>query len=162
MLQHLIFTYTINLGHLEQLVKDLSDEQMVQQPKGVVNHPAWTLGHLAVASNYVAKVLGVDSTFSADWEETFKTGGVPSPDPTTFPSKDAILAELRAQHDRVADAMEKVDPAIFTKELHDDRFRDHFPTIGDFCNYLMTAHEGNHIGQIVAWRRVMGLGSITD
>jgi hypothetical protein len=158
---HIIFTYTFNLGHLEQLVKDLSDEQMVQQPNGVVSHPAWTLGHLAAASSYVAKVLGLESTFPADWEERFKTGGVPSADASTFPSKDAILAELRAQHQCVADAIVKADPAIFSKELPDEGAREHFPTIGDFCSYLMTAHEGNHIGQIAAWRRAMGLGSAT-
>jgi hypothetical protein len=154
MLKHIIFTYTFSLGHLQRLVEDLSDGQMVRLPKGVVNHPAWTLGHLAAASNYVAKVLELDSTFPADWEEKFKTGGVPTTEASAFPSKEAILAELRAQHGRVADAMVHADPAIFTKE--------YFPTIGDFCAYLMTAHEGNHIGQIVAWRRAMGLGSATD
>ncbi len=162
MLKHLIFTYKFNLSHLEQLVHDLSGEQMVQQPNGIVSHPAWTLGHLASASNTIGKVLGLDSTFPADWGETFKTGGVPSAEASIFPSKDRILAELSAQHQRVGDAVEKADPAIFTKELPDERFRDHFPTTGDFCGYLMTAHEGNHIGQIAAWRRAMKLGSITD
>ncbi len=38
----------------------------------------------------------------------------------------------------------KADSAIFTKELPNEGARDHFPTIGDFCSYLMTAHEGNH------------------
>jgi hypothetical protein len=38
----------------------------------------------------------------------------------------------------------KADPAIFSKELPDEGAREHFPTIGDFCSYLMTAHEGNH------------------
>ena len=47
MIPNLIHTYQFNLRHIEGLVKDLTDEQMVQQPAGLVNHPMWTLGHLA-------------------------------------------------------------------------------------------------------------------
>ena len=68
MLKHVIFTFKVNLEHLEKLVQDLTDEQMVQQPHGVVNHPAWTLGHLASDSDIMAKMLGLDSTFPTDWE----------------------------------------------------------------------------------------------
>ena len=68
MQEHLIFTYRFNLGHIRSLVKDLTDEQMVAQPHGVVNHPAWTLKHLASSANYVAKTLGLESTFPPDWE----------------------------------------------------------------------------------------------
>ena len=44
MIQHVIHTYRFNLGFAELLVKDLSPDQMVQQPNGVVNHPAWPSG----------------------------------------------------------------------------------------------------------------------
>ena len=30
-------------------------------------------------------------------------------------------------------------------------------TVGDFAIFLMTAHEMDHLGQIAAWRRAMGL-----
>ena len=160
MLQHLVFTYQFNLQHAKQLVKDLTGEQMVQQPGGLVNHPAWTLGHLASASNMLAKSFGLESTFPADWEEHFKTGGTPSADGAAFPSKDEILAELSTQHDRVAAVIKNADPELFEKES-DEGLREHFPTIGDFAVYLMSAHEGTHIGQIAAWRRAMGLDSGT-
>ena len=161
MRQHLAFAFRFNLGHAETLVKDLTDEQMIQQPHGVVNHPAWTLGHLASAANMVAKQLGKESTFPADWEEKFKTGGVPSGDGSTYPSKDRLLAELKTQHERATDAVANADPALFAKEFPDESARKYFPTVGDFTAYLLTAHEGNHLGQIAAWRRAMGLGPST-
>ena len=77
MQEHVIFTYRFNLGHIRSLVKDLTDEQMVAQPHGVVNHPAWTLKHLASSANYVAKTLGLESTFPPDWEATPTVDGVP-------------------------------------------------------------------------------------
>ena len=159
MREHLLFTYKFNLGHLESQVKDLTDEQMVQQPHGVVNHPAWTLCHLASASNHTGVALGLESTFPAEWEAAAKTGGVPGADASQYPSKDALLAELKKQHERVAEAVAKADPAIFAKEFPDEGTRKHFPTIGDFVDYLLSAHEANHIGQIAAWRRAAGLSS---
>ena len=157
MREHLLFTYKFNLGHLESQVKDLTDEQMVQQPHGVVNHPAWTLCHLASASNHTGVALGLESTFPAEWEEAAKTGGEPSPDASKYPSKDALLAELKKQHERVAAAVAAADPAVFAKEFPDEGTRKHFPTIGDFVEYLLAAHEAGHIGQLAAWRRALGL-----
>ena len=159
MREHLLFTYKFNLGHLESIVKDLTDEQMVQQPHGVVNHPAWTLCHLASASNHTGVALGLESTFPADWEAAAKTGGVPVADSLQYPSKQALLGELKKQHERVAEAVANADPAVFAKEFPDEKTRKVFPKMGDFVDYLLSAHEAGHIGQLAAWRRAMGLAS---
>ena len=157
MQEHLIFTYRFNLGHIRSLVKDLTAEQMVAQPHGVVNHPAWTLKHLASSANYVAKTLGLDSTFPPDWEATPTVDGLPSGDASQYPSKEALLAELSAQHERVAEALAGADPALFAREFPEEGMRKYFPRIGDALGYMLTAHEATHIGQLAAWRRAMGL-----
>lgn len=159
MREHLLFTYKFNLGHLESLVEDLTDEQMVRQPHGLVNHPAWTLCHLASASNHTAVALGLESTLPEDWEAAGKTGGTPSGDVSRYPSKAALIAELRKQHERVAAAVAGADAAVFAREYPDEKTRKFFPTMGDFVDYLLSAHEANHIGQVAAWRRAMGLAS---
>jgi hypothetical protein len=157
-LQHVLHVYTMNLGFAKRLVGDLSDDQMCAQPHGVVNHPAWSLGHLAVAADAAGGVLGLSSELPAGWAETFKTGGTPSPDKGLFPKKDEILRVLEAQHTRVAHALSTADPSVLATPAHEKR-RAHFPTVGDFAIFLMTAHEMDHLGQIAAWRRAMGLGA---
>ena len=165
MLRHLAFTYRFNLERARTLVRDLSAEQMVGQPRGVVNHPAWTLGHLAQASDHLAVALGLESTFPAAWKDSFRTGGIPSGDMAAFPLKDALVAELAAQHERVSSVIEAAEPtaldATFAREHPNERTRQRFPTVGDYAVYLITSHEGSHLGQIAAWRRAMGLGSAT-
>ena len=81
MREHLLFAYSFNLGKAARLVGDLTDEQMVQQPQGVINHPAWTLGHLAWVANHLAGLLGADAPLPDGWAETFKPGGTPSSHP---------------------------------------------------------------------------------
>ena len=161
MLRHLLFAYQFNLDRGRVLVKDLSDEQMVWQPHGVVNHPAWILGHLALSSDGLARRFGLASTLPAGWADTFGAGGIPSGAAADFPGRDRILDELAAQHSRVADAVSTADPAVFEAPFPVERRRKTFPTLGDYTAFVMTTHEGSHLGQIAAWRRAMGLGSAT-
>ena len=58
MMQHVVFVYGINLMFAKGLVADLTAEQMCQQPHGVVNHPAWSLGHLAYLKGLAAEGSG--------------------------------------------------------------------------------------------------------
>ena len=82
---------------------------------------------------------------------------MPSGDASQYPSKAELLAELTAQHERVAEALASADPALFAKEFPDEGMRKYFPRIGDALDYMLTAHEATHIGQLAAWRRAMGL-----
>jgi hypothetical protein len=159
MLQYVLHVYAMNLGFAKRLVGDLSDEQMCAQPHGVVNHPAWSLGHLAVSADHLGKLLGLGSDLPAGWGDTFKTGGTPSADKSLFPGKDEILRVLAQQHARIAQAVTAADPAALAGPHPNEKSRAHFPTVGDYAIFLMTAHEMDHLGQIAAWRRAMGLGA---
>jgi hypothetical protein len=158
-LPYVLHVYSMNLGYAKRLVRDLSDDQMCAQPHDVVNHPAWSLGHLAVASDHLATTLGLASELPAGWADPFKTGGIPSPDRRLFPGKDELLRVMDQAHARVAQAVPGVDPALLAQPHPSEKRRAHFPTVGDFAIFLMTAHEMDHLGQLAAWRRAMGLGA---
>ena len=104
----------------------------------------------------LAKILGLESTFPEEWKEACKTGGTPSGDAGLFPSKDQLLAELSNQHARIAEAVKQASPESLAAESAED-FRKMFPTAGDIVMYLMSAHEGTHIGQLQTWKRAAGL-----
>lgn len=158
MLQHVLHAYRLNLGYARRLVADVSADQMCEQPHGLVNHPAWSLGHLAVAADHVGQMLGLSSDLPAGWEDTWKAGGTPSPNKGLYPGKDELLRVMEQQHARVAQALSTADPAALAQPYPVEKLRDYFPTVGDFAIFLMTAHEMDHLGQIAAWRRAMGLG----
>ena len=161
MRDYVTFVYGFNLMYAETLVQDLSAEQMVQQPNGVINHPAWSLGHLVVSSNSLGSALGLESSLPEGWDKTFATGGTPSSDLSAYPSKDEILGALKEQHSRNTNALKNADPASWAKPHPNENTRKYFPTLGDMITFLMTGHEMAHLGQIAAWRRAMGLGSAT-
>ena len=69
MMQHVVFVYGFNLKFAKGLVADLTAEQMCQQPHGVVNHPAWSLGHLAASKVGLLRILGHDASLPVGWGE---------------------------------------------------------------------------------------------
>lgn len=159
MMQHVTWLYGFNLDRVRALVSDLTPEQMVAQPHGLVNHPAWTLGHLTISADNLAGLLGLDRQAPAGWDKTFPTGGTPPGGaPDAYPPQAELLAALTAQHERNAAAAQQADPALLARPHPNERHRKYFPTIGDIVVFLMTSHEMDHIGQLAAWRRAMGLG----
>ncbi len=160
MLQHVTYLYGFNLRFARSLVDNLTPEQMVAQPHGVINHPAWTLGHLAMAADSLAVYLGLERQAPVGWDKTFATGGTPSGERAAYPSKEELLAALTAQHERNTAAARQADPALFGRPHPDERRRERFPTVGDIAVFLMTSHEMDHLGQLAAWRRAMGLGPV--
>ncbi len=54
MRDHILAAYRFNLWYINKAIEDLSDEQMCQQPKPGMNHPAWLLGHLSMEKVFQA------------------------------------------------------------------------------------------------------------
>ena len=158
MIQHVTYVYRFNLGMAQRLVADLAPAQMVLQPSGVVNHPAWSLGHLVMSANGLGRLLGLEPEVPEGWDRVFATGGIPSGDAADYPSKEELLEALAAQHERNTAAALQADPVWFAKPHPDERFRKYFPTVGDVVTFLMTSHETSHLGQISAWRRAADIG----
>ena len=157
MIESMLLVYQLNLERLGKAVEDLDQKQMVEQPHGVVNHPAWTMGHLAASSNHLATLLGLESTFPNNWRESVKIGPMPISDVNLFPSKGELLAQLVCQHKRVTRTIVTVEDEVISRPLSNERMQRIFKTVGGFAVSIMTYHEGNHLGQLYAWRRAMGI-----
>ena len=157
MIDHVLHTFGLNLMMAELLFRDLTAEQMTSQPHGLINHPAWSLGHLVSSTHQVCELIGVESSLPDGWAEKFTLGAPPNPDPAQNPSKEELLSEFRACHERMSMALPTIGPDTLIKTHPDEGTRKYFPTLGDHIVYMMTAHEMDHLGQAAAWRRAMGL-----
>ena len=100
--------------------------------------------------------LGLQSTFPDAWRDAFRRDSIPSGHAADYTSKEQLLEELRAQHQRVCEAVAAVD-AERLRYPAPSRYRERFPTVGDFVIAVMTMHEGHHMGYLVAWHRAMKL-----
>ena len=163
-MEEVVKQYDFNLVYANELVKDLSEEQMTTTPsKGLVNHPAFTLGHLVTGSGLMVKSLGGEYDLPEGWDELFRRSGpgdptLPSTDLKRYPNKQELLDVLSEQHELV-----KMRIIVLSNdelnELVEWRFSRFMPTMKDLITFMCVNHEAMHLSQLAAWRREMGLPS---
>lgn len=163
-IQGVIAQYDFNLKWADSIVVDLDETQMTVTPcKGLENHPAFTLGHLATGSALLAEDLGGVFQVPDGWDELFLRKGpgdprLPNPDLILYPDKQALLRELQKQHEAVKGLLLSKDEKTLNSDIS-WRYKKYFPTIFDLVNFMCISHESMHLGQLSAWRRAMGLPS---
>lgn len=140
-------------------IQAVPEAWMFLQPGGLVNHPAWELGHLHHSDEVVARVLAgreVNQTVM----EHFGQGSTPTQDPavwlTVFGSRDRAIERVRTLHSEVVGMMRGLTAERMEEAPSVERARAAFPKIGDMVAYMVW-HEGYHAGQVSQWRRAVGL-----
>lgn len=164
MKDHVLKSYAMTLEQATKLVADVPDERFAEVPYPHAKHPAWVLGHLSLASGMGSAILehpelvepGLSGVPEA-WAET--SMGEPSSDRSKFATKDELLAELSRVHGVFAERFTKVSDDVLAREIPNPDWRSFFPTISDAVFYLLTYHEGYHLGQLSQWRRAAGFAA---
>lgn len=155
-------------GLSEALVSDVSAERfarLTQGPSGPVhtNHPAWVMGHLAIYPHKALELLGDDTGDApAAWDDLFgKDSSVQDDaDGTIYPPRDEIVRICLSEMDRAIERLSSVDDEALRAPQPVERWRERMPTVGDTFAFLLGPHAMFHLGQLSAWRRIEGLGSV--
>jgi hypothetical protein len=145
--------------YLAKLVAQTPDERLAEQPAPGMNHMAWTLGHLAVAYDYVAKCLGQPLTLLR-WHPTYAPGTKPVPDRTAYPPKDELTAKLEENRQRILPFVRAADRSLLQGPQPVEFLKPHVETIDHLVAHLLTTHVLNHVGQLSAWRRAAGMTGV--
>jgi len=163
-LETIIKQYDFNLSYAKALVHDVPDNDMTVVPSsGLDNHPAFTLGHLVSGSADLARDLGAPFEMPEKWAELFVRTGPgdprkPDPNKGNYPTKDLLIKELEAQHNKVKGLLSEIDQDKLGQPLKWS-FSSYMPSLLDVVAFMCINHEAMHLGQLAAWRRAMGLPS---
>lgn len=160
----------LTLMYAEGLLKDVKPGQFARlaAPAGVKvhsNHAAWVYGHLAVYPARCMELLGQPAGAVAlppAWVELFKDGTpcLDDAEGTIYPPMEAVTKAFFDGYRAVQAALAKTDDATLLKvNPTEGRSRERFPTVGSVLGFLTGGHMQMHLGQISAWRRMLGLGS---
>jgi len=143
--------------YISVLVDDIPDKKMAVQPGGVVNHPAWQLGHLAAVHDFFTKALTGQTTLGEDWSKKFGPGSAPSSNRDDYPCKAELLGVFEERRQALACAFEQAADDTFAKPNPNARFAKILPTVGHLMQFGMLFHESTHLGQLASWRKAMGM-----
>ena len=155
--------YTFTLGYARLLTADIDESRWAEQPAPSINGPAWIMGHLAVVADAGVALLGGERILPPEWRQRHGPGSTPSTDRAFYPGGAELWAAYEHGHERLTaaaltaapEAMERpqalTTTALVTRSL---------PTVGYLIAHIMTSHEAAHLGQLSAWRRMLGLPSV--
>ena len=159
----LVNSYQKNMEYNERLLSDLKQDQMAIQPPGdreqPVNHPAWAMSHMNI---YLPVIQGVikGELFEDPKDHKFGMNSQPETDGSLYPTRDEILSEWNAGHEKVCELLGNCDVSVFEQPVKLPRWAAIMATAGICLPYLMLNHENMHLGQISTWRRALGLARV--
>jgi hypothetical protein len=143
--------------YIRGLVADLSDEEMILQPPGLPNHPAWTVGHVIHSYQAIAGTLGVSPWLPDTWELVFGYGSSPREAATSaHVSKEILMTRFADACDHLRVALLSIDERRLRDPLPDQASREVFASTADALIQIIAAHAAYHAGQLAAWRRAIG------
>lgn len=152
-----LHSFAYGLDFLRDLLADVAEADRAAQPGGIRNHPAWTIGHLAHSCQELGVVVGLPPWLPEGWAGRFGTGSVPVADAAAYESKRDALAILGDAQARITRAVAALDDTRLDVPFPNEAYRDLFPTVRHALTQVMVGHTANHVGQLIAWRRAMGL-----
>src|SRR5262245_57559510 len=89
-----LHSFTYSLDFLREQVASIAPADMVAQPHGIKNHPAWTIGHLTHVCEMLGGAIGLAPWLPNDFAKRFGTGSVPVADMSLYETKEKALAIL--------------------------------------------------------------------
>lgn len=146
---------------LREQVADVADADMIAQPDGIMNHPAWVIGHLTFSCQALGGEIGLKPWLAETWAKGFGMGSTPLPDVSAYQSKAESLEILRDAESRITVAIQNLAPNQLDQPLPDERYAAILPTVRHAITQLLVAHSANHVGQLTIWRRLMGMTQIS-
>ncbi len=159
--EHLTHCLRVTISYGETLTTNIPAEDFAHIPHPGMNHPAFCLGHLSLYPNELLRLLGRKEHIvdKPDFVPLFQAGTQCVEQDGRYPPKHDITRFYFDRHHVLCDALADVGdklPGLMQGCPHSP-FKRWFPTIGATLIYYLNNHHMQHLGQISAWRRVMGL-----
>ena len=158
------------LRNAERLLSGVEATQFARlaRPGGVVvqsNHGSFVLGHLSLYGPRIVQQLGGDATplappdrFAPLFSKDAKC--VDDPEGVVYPPMEAVVSHFFLVYRAALDQLRSADDSLLVKSNPSGgRLTELFPTIGSMLAFYAGGHVMLHLGQMSAWRRMLGLAA---
>jgi len=153
----------MGISYGNKLCVDIPADKFGHMPMKGVNTALFNMGHLAIYADKCLRMIAREDLAHPDdakWEALFKNGSPCLEQDGRYPNKDEIMKRFDQRYTVVADALPSVSDDLFSKpNPMGGRMTEILPTLGAAVMFMCGSHIQMHLGQVSAWRRVMGMGS---
>lgn len=153
-----------SLAYSDLLLKGIPASDFARLAKGIeTNHPAFVFGHLSLYPDRLFEQIGRSDLVSPDtrYADLFSPGKPCLDDPTgtIYPPMNDIVERFRSRYTSLLGPLGETPDDVFQRPNPSERMRDRLPTLAAMASFYVSGHVLVHLGQVSAWRRIMGLGS---
>ncbi len=159
---------SLGMNYTKRLLQDVRADQFARFacPGGQTvrsNHPAFILGHLCSYGPRIVEQLGGDAAAVRPPEQftcLFAKDSSCQDDPngTIYPAMDVIVNHYFAGYQAAIDTLCRTDDSVLLQPNPiEGRMTELFSTMGAMHAFYVGGHLMMHLGQMSAWRRMMGL-----
>ena len=157
----------ISIGYARQLLNDVPAVKFARfATMGgqtiVSNHPAFIYGHLGLYGTRIAEQLGATGhALPGGYFELFSKDAtcVDDPEGSIYPPMDELTEHFFGSYEAAANAIPMATGELYAQpNPGSGPMAKRFPTLGSMHNFYVGGHFMMHMGQMSAWRRMMGLG----
>ena len=156
----------LSIAYAERLTEGIPAESFgsFARPGGQIvqsNHPAFVMGHLSLYAPSIMHDIGGDAIEVPEgFEGLFSKDAQCEDDPghTIYPPMDMIVdAYLRGYRQVEQELRQTPDEILSKANPTPGRLGELFPTLGSMHAFYVGGHSMIHLGQLSAWRRMMGM-----
>ena len=151
---YFLHTVRVNVEYAGMLLKDVPDEQLVEQPHGIVNHPVWCIGHLANTADFMAARFGRTGVLDPSWGNHVGMGAPAPVERKHYPDKASLLEAMHDSHENFIAGFLSADDAKLASPIEGWK-HPWFPNHGALAQ-MIVLHDATHLGQVCTWRRIKG------
>ncbi len=158
----------LSLGYGRRLLEGVTAEQfprlaVVSDTIVDSNHPAFIYGHLSLYGCRVVEELGGDASAIVPPQSfvdvfSHEAKCVDDADANVYPAMDDIVKLFFNTYEAAIAAVEAAEDDQFTKPNPNEKMLAKFATVGSMHGFYLGGHIMIHMGQMSAWRRMVGLG----
>jgi len=154
MKSNLVKNHAIIRCKILDLLKDLSEDRLLNTPEKLANNMLWNLGHVVRSTDFlILKFAGEKLNFPAELDAYFAKGSQVKDWKSTQGLKDAVYQAEKT----CREALEK----FLTPEKLNEKLKEAYPTsmgivletVADAVEYA-TIHEALHLGQLQLYAKL--------
>ena len=154
----IITLFHFQATYLKKLLSSISNEVLYQKQHEGFNSPGWILGHFCIEAEDVLNHFKINyPPLDPTWSKWFKNGSGKIETDANLPSKEALL--------HVFDERYKLLIELYASLSDEQRLAPHpsnfmkniVPDTDSWFAHHITTHISIHCGNIVVWKKMMGI-----
>ena len=157
MSKDILYIYNFQKDYLFNVLNNVSDEIAYQKQLEGFNSAGWIMGHLCAEGIDVMNKMSIENPCTINWGEIFSYNSKKLESIHELPT----LTEAKNDFSKIYDIL--IDRFLNLTEKEKDSpapsvlLEDILPNLSSWYIHHLTTHISVHIGNIVVWKKMLGL-----